>query len=82
MSNRIQEERPQDQKSRDQQVFDLLAKPKETDSKINSSRIMTSDLKKTIKSPDHFIFIFSIERKLKSWLPSATKKANLMAVHR
>jgi hypothetical protein len=81
MSNKMQEEKQSDLRSRDQQVYDLVGKQKEGDSKNAPSRIMTSDLKKTIKSPDHFIFIFSIERKITSWIPSPSSEADLVALH-
>lgn len=71
MSNKLQEEKTTDNRSRDQQVYDLLGKSKENDAKGAPSKILTSDLKKTIKSPDHFIFIFSIERKIKSRISSS-----------
>ena len=82
MSNKMQEEKQSDHRSRDQQVYDLVGKQKEGDSKTAPSRIMTSDLKKTIKSRDHFIFIFSIEPKITSWISFPSSEADLVALHR
>ena len=82
MNSKLSEEKPIDYRTREQHVFDIVQKQKSIEHKEGQIKILTSDLKKTIKSPEHFLFIFGIERKIISWLSYAAPKADHLAVYR